>query len=520
MQWTSTSETGTLTRSLERLLADGLVKLRLPQKSGSISSTLNFKFQNTKSVNRYLAHQEKRLTKITWKDPQKFWKLMLVLIQRSVSFRLVFYHKVYNGWYRAITWDHAIKEWHKVSKLCKTLNSQHYIDLTRVYIPKKNGRLRPLGVPNMQWRIVTSMFSWGITKMTRADLMQYNMHGYIPGRGIHTAWIDLLRNIHQPDMFEYDLKSFFNSINIGWYLESLQSHYKLPLALVRFIGKTAFSVPKRVAGKERLIDDPEFRSYIVSGIPNMKVEPTIGNDGKVTFPKKIAYARASMDIFSSFMQTTKRGFPRGLSWSPILSIMSMIPAGLFDRWLGVVYADDGIFWGILKDFPFESPAEWVSKTKDFTFSGLEFSSKPGTNKYIKKSGEWLVDEFTYLGFTFDCKKMTLNGVPYNLITEEKIKHWVSSSPDHRNISTGRKSTVIDKNCHVLKLNSKSIMASLFTLDTKTSIQEDLNSSSYWRLMDERSRLTYWDLRDKSSLCVDLFLRTLRDRKFRYNRVRL
>lgn len=58
-------ETGTLTRSLERLLADNIVVSRLPTKKGITSSVLDTNLPNTNRVNRYLKHQEKRLNKYT-----------------------------------------------------------------------------------------------------------------------------------------------------------------------------------------------------------------------------------------------------------------------------------------------------------------------------------------------------------------------------------------------------------------------------------------------------------------------
>lgn len=96
-------------------------------------------------------------------------------------------------------------------------------------------------------------------------------------------------------------------------MQHLRDHYKLPARLVEFIYQTAHSVPKQIVGEERLMNDPEYQNYVKGGIPNIEQTLKVNKKGKTTFKKRIAYQRASPNIFPSALDTTKRGFPQGLS---------------------------------------------------------------------------------------------------------------------------------------------------------------------------------------------------------------
>jgi len=37
-------------------------------------------------------------------------------------------------------------------------------------------------------------------------------HGYIPGRGVVTAWEILVKNLNSPNIFEADFKGFFDNV--------------------------------------------------------------------------------------------------------------------------------------------------------------------------------------------------------------------------------------------------------------------------------------------------------------------
>lgn len=63
--------------------------------------------------------------------------------------------RVLPNWHRTHSLEGIVKVLHKVEELIKT--QAWDLDYKRVYTPKGEGKVRPLGVPTLPWRIYLHM---------------------------------------------------------------------------------------------------------------------------------------------------------------------------------------------------------------------------------------------------------------------------------------------------------------------------------------------------------------------------
>lgn len=347
-------------------------------------------------MNKYMNYQLKRLSSQVG-VPRRFWNTVRSLLGKSISFRLAAFHKVIPNWSREIPMRKMNKIVREVSEILDRFNSNdklieytHCAEIRRVYFMDRD-KWRPLGVPTIPWRIVTHMINNFLCQFLYDHFLP-TQHGFIPGRGTLTAWVDVFKKIVGSRwVLETDLKGFFTSVIPEMVTIDLRKAKVAPY-MVDFLGKvnkSNFVPPKDI----KTTSDLEMVQRRLEGIKLAMV-----SFGHVTpfFPNFIDHKRTPINWGYS------EGLPQGLPISPIQSILTL-PEFLSQQ-RSISYADDPIFYG-------EEAFDILSELRKKITLSLEKTF------WIKQEGVWL-RKLKWLGLEYDPFKDTLTSSTRKVKTGE------------------------------------------------------------------------------------------------------
>jgi len=121
-----------------------------------------------------------------------------------------------------VLWKGARAKWRAISSLRR--RGYKALPLRRIYIPKKNGKKRPLSIPVMKDRAMQALHKLALAPVAET-IADYNSYGFRDGRSCADAIQAAFNALSKPNsatwVLEADIKGCFDNISIQWLLDNI-----------------------------------------------------------------------------------------------------------------------------------------------------------------------------------------------------------------------------------------------------------------------------------------------------------
>lgn len=367
------------------------------------SPKLSFTPGKNRAINRYILNQKMRLSRMAEDgNSDAFFRISDFLVKRSKCFFISQLSHSYKNWHREKSWRWVKKLYGNVRFLAR---ENHFkLDYKRVFIPKSEAKLRPLGVPSPEWIMYLGLWNrFMMLYVMTKNLIQDGQHAYLPGKGTKTAWEQIFNDVrHHKYIYSFDLESFFPSIDHNYLYRKLKEK-GFPDWVNKWVYDLNANLPKGL-----YFTKSEWTEIEQVSEPMDKTELARQSISK-KLPEEIAREPSEEDPYGELRYRevgdgslqAARGVPQGGPISPLLSLLCLEELFNKDGIKTLMYADDGLFYTNDPRKIYEID-DWV-KDRSFLECGTRFA--PSKSYWVKKR-KWL-EPLKFLGLTYYGKQKLL-----------------------------------------------------------------------------------------------------------------